>query len=284
VETHQTRISGTIEAFGAAAALLACGYGRAQDLGAVSTGGLSLLEQLLSGRFFSALPDAPGLSPDVDADGDGLERFTLDDDDRIVRCIDGDGFTVIEGRDCWQDPRIVDGFGLVVGLELVRGRLVGRGPGWEYDLEGACEGGGLDGLFDFGEPGPGCAELDEVCDPRSAAPCCDPAQRCSGASRIDYRCLGSCDAAPCAYGARVGSCISGACWPLERPEARVSCTPGEPCTTEYGEDDGTVCVRRDDRTLCVETCLGAPGECGDERHECLPVMGEDAGVCAFFDI
>lgn len=49
--------------------------------------------------------------PDVDMDGDGLERYVLiegqDCQAVIISCVDGDG-TAIAGRDCVQDPRMQD--------------------------------------------------------------------------------------------------------------------------------------------------------------------------------
>lgn len=46
--------------------------------------------------------------PDVDMDGDGLERLMAVGGE-IVACVDGDG-TVIEGATCHRDPRIADGY------------------------------------------------------------------------------------------------------------------------------------------------------------------------------
>jgi hypothetical protein len=72
----------------------------------------------------------PGVSPDLDLDGDGLERFELDSDSRIETCRDGDGFTTIPGRDCWQDPRMADAFALSTAAEAVRAVFADRQAGW----------------------------------------------------------------------------------------------------------------------------------------------------------
>ncbi len=72
--------------------------------------------------------------PDVDLDGDGLERFEVQSSGPpgcqpvIVTCIDGDG-TRVEGRDCASDPRFVDGFSMGMPLEAVRAVLRGVGSG-----------------------------------------------------------------------------------------------------------------------------------------------------------
>lgn len=63
-----------------------------------------------------------GLQPDVDVDGDGLERFEYDEVPgklpiHISRCIDGDG-TVFEGNDCPYRSEIVDGIAFVLLFRL----------------------------------------------------------------------------------------------------------------------------------------------------------------------
>lgn len=66
-----------------------------------------------------------GSSPDVDLDGDGLERFEVDSSGErgcqpvVVACIDGDG-TRVEGRDCVLDPSFEDGWSAGFDLEAVR--------------------------------------------------------------------------------------------------------------------------------------------------------------------
>lgn len=58
--------------------------------------------------------------PDLDLDGDGLERLADTDGDGFVdRCTDGGG-VVIDGTACVDDPRIADGFSAAFGLSAVR--------------------------------------------------------------------------------------------------------------------------------------------------------------------
>ncbi len=84
------------------------------------------------------MPSVPGLDPDVDLDGDGLERFETDAAGHIERCIDGD-LTFIPGRDCHQDDRIADGFSMVFRLVAFLAVFAGLRPGWESRVEGECE-------------------------------------------------------------------------------------------------------------------------------------------------
>lgn len=69
------------------------------------------------------------LQPDIDLDGDGLEKF-FDDaggdpdsgatgDGMIDRCVDGDG-TEILGTDCPSDPKIADAYRLIFAIHGVR--------------------------------------------------------------------------------------------------------------------------------------------------------------------
>jgi hypothetical protein len=139
------RIRGTIEPFGRQADLWACGYGRVQDLALARNLGpnehpdLTLLEILLAGGAAFGMPTMPGLTPDVDLDGDGLERFELDADSRLTACIDGDGHTVVPGRDCWQDERFADGVSINAELQTVGAQLVGLEPGWRDLVSGECD-------------------------------------------------------------------------------------------------------------------------------------------------
>jgi hypothetical protein len=64
------------------------------------------------------------VSVDVDVDGDGFEQV-VGDGVTIQECIDGDGTTVIDGRDCPCHPSIVDGYSSALGFEIVSARLVG---------------------------------------------------------------------------------------------------------------------------------------------------------------
>lgn len=68
-----------------------------------------------------------GFEPDLDVDGDGLERMERGPDGRIERCLDGPGSPeprVIEGDDCMMDPRIADGYLLQLRFLLYPVRLM----------------------------------------------------------------------------------------------------------------------------------------------------------------
>lgn len=67
--------------------------------------------------------------PDVDIDGDGLERFILDEGDGrgscqpvIVACVDGDG-TRVDDRDCVFDARFVDGYSAAFNITAVNATI-----------------------------------------------------------------------------------------------------------------------------------------------------------------
>ena len=70
-----------------------------------------------------------GSAPDVDLDGDGLERFEVTSTGPrgcqpvVTACIDGDG-TRVEGRDCVMDPDFQDGWSAGFELTAVRVNLV----------------------------------------------------------------------------------------------------------------------------------------------------------------
>jgi len=119
---------------GGAATVEACAHASIHDLGLLVPSfayeDLNMLEAMLAGGDPVGLPSVPGVSPDLDLDGDGLERFMLDSASRIESCIDGDGFTVIAGRECWQDPRMADAFALSASAETVRAVFEGRQPRW----------------------------------------------------------------------------------------------------------------------------------------------------------
>lgn len=111
--------------------------------------GLTALETLLSGGRSVGLPDVPGLAPDLDLDGDGLESFALEEDGRIRDCLDGDGVTVIPGRECWRDERMADAISFTLRFGLVPAVFAGRQAGWESEVEGTCDGGPpAESLFD----------------------------------------------------------------------------------------------------------------------------------------
>lgn len=87
--------------------------------------GSTMLDALAAGCPIS-------LQPDVDLDGDGLERYFDDlgdadagtsQDGRIDRCVDGDG-TEILGTDCVSDSRMADGYRLIFVVEGVRAIVV----------------------------------------------------------------------------------------------------------------------------------------------------------------
>lgn len=72
----------------------------------------------------------PGVQPDVDLDGDGLERFEVDRTGPrgcqpvVTACIDGDG-TRVEGRDCIMGMRFEDGWSASFPIEAVRANIIG---------------------------------------------------------------------------------------------------------------------------------------------------------------
>ena len=73
----------------------------------------TFLELLVGGQNLLIFQIGPQ-QPDIDVDGDGLERYEARRGGgglppRIEACIDGDG-TRIEGRECAMDPRMADGF------------------------------------------------------------------------------------------------------------------------------------------------------------------------------
>ncbi len=64
-----------------------------------------------------------GMQPDIDLDGDGLERIVLVDN-AITGCVDGDGVE-LDDPACPCDPRIVDGFSAAAHDVFVPAHLVG---------------------------------------------------------------------------------------------------------------------------------------------------------------
>jgi hypothetical protein len=137
-------VSGTIESRGESAEIYACAYALIREAGETAPptpiGDASLLEAFLAGGIPWGIPTIPGVSPDIDLDGDGLERIEIDSEGRVETCVDGDG-TVIEGRDCWQNERMTDAFSFVIHIEAVGAVFAGRPPEWEDYVEGDCEGG-----------------------------------------------------------------------------------------------------------------------------------------------
>ena len=89
----------------------------------------TLADVLVGGTPDGFLFPLSGSSPDVDLDGDGLERFEVTSTGApgcqpvITACIDGDG-TRVEGRDCVADPSFEDGWSAGFTLEAVRVNLI----------------------------------------------------------------------------------------------------------------------------------------------------------------
>ncbi|MFW6067814.1 MAG: DUF4215 domain-containing protein [Myxococcota bacterium] len=93
----------------------------------VGEGDPSLLDVMVGGAEIMGIEIGPG-GPDIDLDGDGLESFEVEGGEdclpTITACIDGDG-TRIEGTDCLDDERMVDGMSLVLEYTAVRANIVG---------------------------------------------------------------------------------------------------------------------------------------------------------------
>lgn len=66
-------------------------------------------------------------APDLDLDADGLEGFRIqggeDCQPVVIGCTDGDG-TAIDGRGCFSDPRIADGYSAAFTFRAIRAQLV----------------------------------------------------------------------------------------------------------------------------------------------------------------
>jgi len=139
------RAMGSIAPGGSSAELGLCGYLAAADLGAIPLQEATWLEAMVSGGLVVGVPGVPGVTPDIDVDRDGLERFVTDDQGRLATCIDGDGHTTIEGRDCWQDPGMTDGFSVTIVLDAVSARFAGPGHG----LIGTCDDRPEESFWDF---------------------------------------------------------------------------------------------------------------------------------------
>ena len=108
----------------------------------------TFLELLVGGQRLLIFQIGPQ-QPDIDVDGDGLERYEASmgiggNPPRIQACIDGDG-TRIEGRDCAMDPRMADGFSAAFQVGSTWINLRG--------VSGGTTGGGTIGV-DAGVPTP----------------------------------------------------------------------------------------------------------------------------------
>ncbi|MEM9068093.1 MAG: DUF4215 domain-containing protein [Myxococcota bacterium] len=91
----------------------------------------TLADLLVGGTPRGFIFPLPGIAPDVDLDGDGLERFEVDRRGStfgcqpvITACVDGDG-TRVEGRDCIMDARFEDGWSAAFPMEAVRAEILG---------------------------------------------------------------------------------------------------------------------------------------------------------------
>ena len=100
--------------------LPACGTsGEAPNMADMLLGGATLLGFTIGSTM-----------PDVDVDGDGLERYEIEDGGApdcqaiVSACIDGDG-TRIEGHSCVFDGRMADGFSAGLPFTAVGARIVG---------------------------------------------------------------------------------------------------------------------------------------------------------------
>ena len=95
--------------------------------GAVPVGTLDKVPNPLTGTG-SLLPLLLSLStarPDIDVDGDGLEKVEVDMSGQL-KCTDGDGKEVKKGTfpSCAQDPRMADGFSMTFKFEAGPAKLV----------------------------------------------------------------------------------------------------------------------------------------------------------------
>jgi hypothetical protein len=87
----------------------------------------SLLDMVAVGFNFGGYVFTP-TQPDVDVDGDGLERvMDTDGDGQVDLCIDGDG-AQITGLDCPRDPRMADAYSEALHVVAVGARLAGTAP------------------------------------------------------------------------------------------------------------------------------------------------------------
>lgn len=148
---HGASVTGTLGTNGWESGLTVCAYSRIRDLGGEhimeEAGDLSMLEIYLAGGAAFGITMMPGLSPDVDLDDDGLERFILDEDLHIHSCVDGDGSETI-GRDCWRGEGMADAFASALRVAMVPAAFAGRAPGWQSTAHGECEEEPEESLFD----------------------------------------------------------------------------------------------------------------------------------------
>jgi hypothetical protein len=140
--------SGLIARRGASIDISLCSFATPAELGPAVFDARTWLEVLVGGGRVFGLPTVPGVTPDIDLDGDGLERFIVDEAGQITGCIDGDGYTTIDGPDCWQDPHMADGFSVTAVLHGVGARFAGLAPGWQAHFDGGCDEPPAESLWD----------------------------------------------------------------------------------------------------------------------------------------
>jgi hypothetical protein len=115
--------------------LLGCFHVLVQDMGNSPLPGnepLTLLDAFVAPILWQGFGAADGAQPDVDIDGDGLERLFANSEGRVTHCFDGDG-TPIPGTAA--DPcinRVADGFSINSRAKAVLARLLRPGD------EGPC--------------------------------------------------------------------------------------------------------------------------------------------------
>jgi cysteine-rich repeat protein len=91
------------------------------------SGGATVLDLMVTGANFLGFMSMP-TQPDIDVDGDQLERFAdTDNDGNVDLCIDGNG-TQITGLDCPLDPRIADAYSEAFDFDAIAVVLAGRAP------------------------------------------------------------------------------------------------------------------------------------------------------------
>lgn len=94
-----------------------------------STEDPTLADMMIGGAMIAIIRLRP-TSPDVDLDGDGLESFEVARTGPrgcqpvVTACIDGDG-TRIEGRGCYNDARIADGYSAALTFTASRTEITG---------------------------------------------------------------------------------------------------------------------------------------------------------------
>lgn len=95
--------------------------------GVASPCGLSQLPSPVgAGSLLGTLINMDKTQPDIDVDGDGLDRIT-GDGTNVVGCTTGGG-VAIPGADCACDPRIKDGFSGAFDFSAVPAMIIGVAP------------------------------------------------------------------------------------------------------------------------------------------------------------